>query len=127
MPDEAPVISTVLSFVSVMLCSLVSDGTKRRCFAGRYKIFDDGRHLRSLPKMMVVIYNVKAARVTLGAVMRVTREQAAENRERIVAAASRLFREKGFDGIGVDAIMDGVGLTHGGFYRHFQSKEALAA
>src|ERR1700732_1728317 len=77
--------------------------------------------------MMVVIYYVKTARVTSGAVMRVTREQAAENRERIVAAASRLFREKGFDGIGLDAIMDGVGLTHGGFYRHFRSKEALAA
>jgi len=57
--------------------------------------------------------------------MRVTREQAAENRERIVAAASRLFREKGFDGVGVDAIMDGVGLTHGGFYAHFDSRDAL--
>lgn len=58
--------------------------------------------------------------------MRVTREKAAENRERIVLAASRLFRDKGFDGVGVDAIMDAVGLTHGGFYRHFGSKEALA-
>jgi TetR/AcrR family transcriptional regulator, transcriptional repressor for nem operon len=59
--------------------------------------------------------------------MRVTREKAAENRERIVAAAARLFREKGFDGVGVDAIMQGVGLTHGGFYRHFRSKGDLAA
>jgi len=59
--------------------------------------------------------------------MRVTREKAAENRERIVAAASQLFREKGFDGVGVDAIMAGVGLTHGGFYRHFRSKDELAA
>jgi TetR/AcrR family transcriptional repressor of nem operon len=59
--------------------------------------------------------------------MRVTKEKAAENRERIVAAASRLFREKGFDGIGLDAIMEGVGLTHGGFYRHFGSKDELAA
>jgi TetR/AcrR family transcriptional repressor of nem operon len=59
--------------------------------------------------------------------MRVTREKAAENRERIVAAAARLFREQGFDGVGVDAIMEDVGLTHGGFYRHFRSKHDLAA
>jgi len=59
--------------------------------------------------------------------MRVTREKAAENRERIVAAAARLFREKGFDGVGVDAIMAAAGLTHGGFYRHFGSKDDLAA
>jgi TetR/AcrR family transcriptional repressor of nem operon len=59
--------------------------------------------------------------------MRVSREKAAENRERIVEAASRLFREKGFDGAGVDAIMHAVGLTHGGFYGHFGSKYDLAA
>lgn len=59
--------------------------------------------------------------------MRVSREKAAENRERIVDAASRLFRDKGFDGVGVDAIMKEAGLTHGGFYGHFASKEALAA
>lgn len=58
--------------------------------------------------------------------MRVTKEKAAENRERILAEASRLFREKGFDGVGVDAIMEAAGLTHGGFYRHFRSKEDLA-
>ena len=59
--------------------------------------------------------------------MRVSREQAAENRRRIVDAAARLFRDKGFDGAGVDAIMKSAGLTHGGFYGHFDSKEALAA
>jgi TetR/AcrR family transcriptional repressor of nem operon len=59
--------------------------------------------------------------------MRVSREKAAENRERIVDTASRLFREKGFDGVGVDAIMSGAGLTHGGFYGHFRSKDDLAA
>jgi TetR/AcrR family transcriptional repressor of nem operon len=58
--------------------------------------------------------------------MRVTREQAAENRERIVATAARLFRDKGFDGVGVDTIMKTAGLTHGGFYGHFESKDALA-
>jgi len=58
--------------------------------------------------------------------MRVTREKAAENRAKIVATASRLFREKGFDGVGLDAIMEEAGLTHGGFYRHFRSKDDLA-
>jgi TetR/AcrR family transcriptional repressor of nem operon len=58
--------------------------------------------------------------------MRVNREKAAENRERIVEAAARLFREHGFDGVGVDAIMKEAGLTHGGFYGHFASKEELA-
>ena len=59
--------------------------------------------------------------------MRVSREQAAENRERIVETAARMFREHGFDGVGVDAIMRGAGLTHGGFYGHFRSKDDLAA
>ncbi len=59
--------------------------------------------------------------------MRVSREKAAENRERIVETASRMFRENGFDGVGVDAIMNAPGLTHGGFYGHFGSKEDLAA
>jgi len=59
--------------------------------------------------------------------MRVSREKAAENRERIVDSAARLFREKGFDGVGIDAIMNEAGLTHGGFYGHFGSKSGLAA
>jgi TetR/AcrR family transcriptional repressor of nem operon len=59
--------------------------------------------------------------------MRVSREKAAENRERIVETAARLFRENGFNGVGVDAIMKEAGLTHGGFYGHFASKDELAA
>jgi len=59
--------------------------------------------------------------------MRVSREQAAENRARIVAAAAALFREKGFDGISVADIMQAAELTHGGFYGHFKSKDDLAA
>lgn len=59
--------------------------------------------------------------------MRVSREKASANRERIVEAAARLFREHGFDGVGVDAIMKEAGLTHGGFYGHFASKDQLAA
>jgi TetR/AcrR family transcriptional repressor of nem operon len=58
--------------------------------------------------------------------MRVTREKFAENREKILDAAGKLFREKGFDGIGVVDIMKAAGLTHGGFYGHFASKDELA-
>ncbi|NYT35704.1 TetR family transcriptional regulator [Allopusillimonas soli] len=57
--------------------------------------------------------------------MRVTKEQFAENREHILVAAGELFREKGFDGISIAEVMKAAGLTHGGFYRHFESKEDL--
>ena len=59
--------------------------------------------------------------------MRVTREQAAANRERIIEAAGELFRSKGFAGIGVADIMKAADLTHGGFYGHFASKDDLIA
>ena len=59
--------------------------------------------------------------------MRVTREQAAANREKILEVAGTLFRQHGYDGIGVADIMKEAGLTHGGFYGHFASKDDLAA
>lgn len=59
--------------------------------------------------------------------MKVSKEQMAENRERILDAAAQLFREKGFDGIGVADLMKSAGLTHGGFYGHFASKDELMA
>ena len=59
--------------------------------------------------------------------MKVSREQAAQNRDRIVEAAAQLFRERGFAGIGVADLMKEAGLTHGGFYGHFSSKEDLIA
>jgi TetR/AcrR family transcriptional repressor of nem operon len=54
-------------------------------------------------------------------------QRRAETRQRILTAAGHLFREHGVDGVGVDAVMKEAGLTHGGFYLHFPSKEALAA
>ena len=59
--------------------------------------------------------------------MKVTRERAAQNRERILDAAAQLFRERGFEGIGVADLMKEAGLTHGGFYGHFSSKDDLIA
>ena len=58
--------------------------------------------------------------------MRVSREKALENREQIIETAARLLRQHGFDGIGVADIMKAAGLTHGGFYRNFASKDDLA-
>jgi TetR/AcrR family transcriptional regulator, transcriptional repressor for nem operon len=59
--------------------------------------------------------------------MRVSKEKAAENRVRILTEAARLFREHGLSGVGVDALTDAAGLTHGSLYSQFGSKERLAA
>jgi TetR/AcrR family transcriptional repressor of nem operon len=78
--------------------------------------------------MSIIIYTVKQ-QGTAGKeiTMKVSREQAARNRERIVEAAAQRFRERGFEGIGVADLMKNAGLTHGGFYGHFASKEDLIA
>ena len=57
--------------------------------------------------------------------MRVSKEQAAENRERILKAASRLMRERGITGVSVDALTEAAGITHGSLYSQFGSKERL--
>lgn len=59
--------------------------------------------------------------------MRVSREQATENRNRVLDAAATLFCRRGFDKIGVAEVMSAAGLTHGGFYGQFSSKDDLAA
>ena len=59
--------------------------------------------------------------------MRVSKEKAAENRQKILSAAGRLFRERGIGATGVDAITEDAGLTHGAVYSQFGSKEAIAA
>jgi TetR/AcrR family transcriptional regulator, transcriptional repressor for nem operon len=48
-------------------------------------------------------------------------------RERIVAAAARALRESGLSGVSIPALMKGAGLTHGGFYAHFENRDALVA
>src|SRR5690349_1700173 len=59
--------------------------------------------------------------------MRVSRVQAEENRQNVITVASRLFRKRGFDGIGLKDLMKAAGLTQGAFYKQFASKEDLAA
>jgi TetR/AcrR family transcriptional repressor of nem operon len=58
---------------------------------------------------------------------RVSQAQAQDNRRRIVETAARLFRERGVPGVSVADVMAEVGLTHGGFYKQFASKDALVA
>jgi TetR/AcrR family transcriptional regulator, transcriptional repressor for nem operon len=61
----------------------------------------------------------------MGSTMRRSKQATAESRRMIVETASRLFRARGLEGVGVADVMRTAGMTHGGFYRHFPSKEAL--
>src|SRR5271155_3058901 len=79
--------------------------------------------IMSVGYMTVIMYPVKARETT----MRVSREQVAENRRTILEAAGRLFRERGFDSVTVAEVMQAAGLTHGGFYGYFKSKDELIA
>jgi TetR/AcrR family transcriptional regulator, transcriptional repressor for nem operon len=74
--------------------------------------------------MATVMYTVKHTELEK---MRVSREQMAKHREEILEAAARLFRERGFDAVTVREVMEAAGLTHGGFYGHFASKDELIA
>lgn len=78
--------------------------------------------LQSIALMAVVIIRVKGE---AGSKVKVDKETKNANREALLSAASRLLRERGVDGVGVAEISQAAGLTHGGFYRHFRSKEAL--
>jgi len=59
--------------------------------------------------------------------LRLTKEQAEQNRQLIVETASRMFRLRGLENVTVSDVMKESGFTHGGFYNHFKSKEELAA
>jgi TetR/AcrR family transcriptional regulator, transcriptional repressor for nem operon len=59
--------------------------------------------------------------------MKVSKQDSARHRDDLLRAASRLFRDKGFDKVGIAEIAAAAGLTHGAFYTHFASKEALCA
>jgi TetR/AcrR family transcriptional repressor of nem operon len=59
--------------------------------------------------------------------MRINKKKVAENRAKVVNSAACLFRERGFDRISLVELMRAAGLTHGGFYNHFASKEELEA
>jgi TetR/AcrR family transcriptional regulator, transcriptional repressor for nem operon len=62
-----------------------------------------------------------------GSALRLTREQAEQNRRLIVETASRMFRLQGLENVAVADVMKESGFTHGGFYNHFKSKDELVA
>lgn len=74
---------------------------------------------------MTIMYNVN--RNLQEMMMRVSREQVLENKGTILTAAGRLFRERGFESVTVAEVMKSAGLTHGGFYNYFTSKDDLIA
>ncbi len=57
--------------------------------------------------------------------MRASQEEKERSHERIIASAAKLFRRNGIEGASVGDVMRDAGLTHGGFYKHFDSKESL--
>ncbi|WP_299132592.1 TetR/AcrR family transcriptional regulator [uncultured Amaricoccus sp.] len=72
--------------------------------------------------MIVIIVNSKG-----WVIVKITREQVELNRAHVIDTAATLFRERGIDGIGIADLMKAAGMTHGGFYRQFRSKNDLAA
>jgi TetR/AcrR family transcriptional regulator, transcriptional repressor for nem operon len=74
--------------------------------------------------MTVIMYDVKH-RTEMD--MKVSREQVAANRQTILETAGHLFRARGFEGVTVADVMEAAGLTHGGFYGYFKSKDDLIA
>ena len=59
--------------------------------------------------------------------MRKSKQEAAVTRQRIIKAAAAGFRKNGIAGTGLSDLMAAAGLTHGGFYRHFDSKDQIVA
>jgi len=59
--------------------------------------------------------------------MRKSKQEAAQTRQRIIKAAAAAFRKNGIAGTGLSDLMAAAGLTHGGFYRHFDSKDQIVA
>ena len=73
--------------------------------------------------IITILNGVKSQEVP----MKVSRAQVAQHRMRIMEAAAKLFRQRGFEAVTVAEIMKAAGLTVGAFYGHFPSKEALIA
>jgi TetR/AcrR family transcriptional repressor of nem operon len=77
--------------------------------------------------MMTLIIKAVKPNSARNTVARISTEEKARNRQKIVKAASRLFRTQGVENVGVAELMKEAGMTHGGFYNHIESKTALVA
>ncbi len=95
------------------------DGAKRGKF-----ILNDDRHPQEI-RMTDIILSVKHQ--DRGVRMGHSKADKDESHDRIVQVAAARFRETGVDGVGVADLMKEAGLTHGGFYRHFDSRDELVA
>jgi hypothetical protein len=105
----------------------ISRRLARRRPAPPFNSQDFGTSRWQLSKNTLMMYIIEVNAGGRGTGMRLTNEKVAENKARVVEAAARLFREKGFEGVAVADLMHAAGLTHGGFYNHFESKDELAA
>jgi TetR/AcrR family transcriptional repressor of nem operon len=84
--------------------------------------------MTSIVNMMLILYYSRSQQMKSGIAMpRVSRAQTDKNRAAIELVAARLLLEQGIDGVSVAKLMGAAGLTHGGFYGHFDSKESLTA
>lgn len=85
-------------------------------------------HVKTFIMIDIYVWSVTTKTQTDdGQAMKVTKAQAQANRAHIVETASALFREHGYDGVGVADLMAAAGFTHGGFYKNFRSKADLMA
>ena len=75
---------------------------------------------------MMISVSIRFRQGAKESIVKLSKEQAARNREQILEVASRLFRQRGIDAVSVAEVMDAAGFTHGGFYNHFADKGALA-
>ncbi|MFG3589783.1 TetR/AcrR family transcriptional regulator [Streptomyces sp. NPDC047990] len=82
--------------------------------------------IRTLAMMIDILKKVKSRARERTAMPRITKQDKARNRQNILDAASRMFRSQGIDAVGIAELMKEAGLTHGGFYNHFASKNDLA-
>jgi TetR/AcrR family transcriptional regulator, transcriptional repressor for nem operon len=85
------------------------------------KCIDDGYNYWSQASV------TSARKIETGSTMKISKAASARNRAALLNAASELFRERGFEGVSIADIAAAAGLTHGAFYNHFTSKEALCA
>jgi TetR/AcrR family transcriptional repressor of nem operon len=112
------------NFVNCIVAPGGKTGTSRQ------STLNDDDHHCLLTAMRMSIINVKRplfADQDGGRRLRLTKEQVEQNRRRIVETASRMFRLRGLENVAVADVMKESGFTHGGFYNHFKSKDALAA
>lgn len=104
--------------------------TRSRSFTGPALFFSpagqvDGRGLREPAATSSVL--CEARRCSMMAIMRYPAGHKEAVHERIVAAAASALRARGLSGVSIPELMKAIGLTHGGFYSHFESRDELVA